>query len=972
MLPAPVTALIALVPAALTLWWGRGLARLVDDPALPERLVAGRHRNRVVFVASLAVLLMTAWPHLLWTLPLLFAARMAAAYPLRKLLYGDTWSLAAYLSFFSRLAFVAYGFWMTVGALPLLVMVSGSRGWIVGVLLAAASLAWSRFYSAIFAAVMCATRVEDPAIRSRFAGLLDVAGLSAVGLQQIDLRGGVLANAVAVPSLTRPAVVVTDTLMQRLDRDEMAAILAHELAHIEHYNPRRLRRRQLATTMLILAGALMPLLLRVVAPAMITSALILWFVALATMLTIEAKQRQGNETASDLRAIALCGNPEALIRALTKLHAFARVPRRWDTDVERHATHPSLARRIQAIRAAAGTALAVLGERATFAAATGAASVTFDRDVLQWRESPTVSHSIGYGDLTMLRVDARTSGAPRLVAVDGANRRWQIALTEGDVARAQATLDIVDSRLGAVPRRSSMSPAFVRLLAVLAALVGVMANQYGVTVAAFLAVLAPASSLAVAAATAAIAAAGIVWRDRGALWMTDPRPWLAFALLVCGCALVAVRFASRRERAPASTRKLVGVLALTAAIAWLFVVSAGVDGVSVHRGARAWPSAAVLTMALAGALAFERARMLRYAAVPVAAIGVATAFIGSSAFLDRFVDDPFLAPGGDVTVTSVTGAPLTEFAVSFDVSDLWLSPTGRHVAIASEDKDEEVVIHAGPAGGRLTEFVAEDAVFVDERRVLLLDRGRRASTLRVVDLDAGNVDVWSREVPVSGARLSFDRASARWRLLGWSGAAAIASVEGRVGSDGVRETRWTYPGLAPTLQTLAVASGDVLALESRYRPHPLAAGLFGRWVTMVQPGFHSETQFWSISQRNHRQFAHSRLDLSCGGLSLDEAGATCAAYDGTRTRFFAIDPTSERLTALASVAGQFSVRHQFDGGWIGGWWQGGPVVLRPAAREAIRIQPRGTSRPYHIAIAEHVIGTASVGVNGLTIGVYAR
>jgi hypothetical protein len=149
-----------------------------------------------------------------------------------------------------------------------------------------------------------------------------------------------------------------------------------------------------------------------------------WPIVLFAFMALRAQQRQAHETASDLRALALTHDPDALIRALSKLHACARVPRRWDTEFERHATHPSLARRIQAIHAAAGTAPAALNEAATFAGMDGGSAVTFFDDRLVWSESQVTHHTVGYGQLTMLRVDARPSGATRLIAVDDGDRRW--------------------------------------------------------------------------------------------------------------------------------------------------------------------------------------------------------------------------------------------------------------------------------------------------------------------------------------------------------------------------------------------------------------------------------------------------------------------------------------------------------------------------------------------------------------------
>ena len=60
-------------------------------------------------------------------------------------------------------------------------------------------------------------------------------------------------------------------------------------------------------------------------------------------------------------------------------------------------------------------------------------------------------------------------------------------------------------------------------------------------------------------------------------------------------------------------------------------------------------------------------------------------FLGSTTFLGRFVDDPFLAPSEPITVTTLL-SPVATFTVPFEATQLWLSPTGRYVALSSEDE----------------------------------------------------------------------------------------------------------------------------------------------------------------------------------------------------------------------------------------------------------------------------------------------
>jgi heat shock protein HtpX len=160
-------------------------------------------------------------------------------------------------------------------------------------------------------------------------------------------------------------VVVSSTLVERLDHDEAAAILAHELAHIEHHTSRRLRQARLVSYALVASIALLAPAVRHGFAQAFTAILIAWPLVLIVALARQARNRQKHETASDLRAIVLTGDPDALVRALTKLHALAHIPRRWDTEFERQASHPS-SRAAFRLQAAARDEPPTLGEAAAF------------------------------------------------------------------------------------------------------------------------------------------------------------------------------------------------------------------------------------------------------------------------------------------------------------------------------------------------------------------------------------------------------------------------------------------------------------------------------------------------------------------------------------------------------------------------------------------------------------------------------
>jgi heat shock protein HtpX len=960
-------ALIALVPAAFAWWNGRALVAFADDPVLPERLLANRGRNAFVYVFSLALMVPFGWTHLAWAAPLLIVARMAAAYRIRKTLYRDTWSFRTYLSFFLRLSVAVYGFWVALALFPGVAVMAGSRDWIAGIILAAILALWSRAYGRVFCAILHAKPVDDGVSLSRFAQILERCGLRHVSLKQVDMRGGVFANAVALPSLTAPAVLVSSTLVERLDADETAGILAHEVAHIEQFNPRVLRGMARVTHSLIAAGAVLAPAIRLAFPAGRGTLLMLWPAAVVVALVLRARHRQQRETDSDLRAVSLTGNPDALVRALTKLHAFARIPRRWDTEVERHQTHPSLARRIQAIRHAAGTAGAPLAETATFVDVDAKRTLTFHPDRLELHEGAAGSHAIGYGLLTTLRIDAGASAAPRLVAIDRSKRRWDVALRQCDLGRAQATLDVIDGHLAAAAP-PAIPPVLTRVTAAIALLLSLMAGQIAVVLVAWLAMLQPA--LLGAAGASAIAAALLAWRDQPA-WM-QPEPWTALALLLSGVALIVMRARDREEATTRLGAVLTGVLAVAAVGACALTLVSGTDALALHQGAREWPSA-VLTAALAGAAAFSRSNRVRLAAVPLACAGLAITFVGSTMFLVHFADDPFVARAQPIALDTLTANPIVEFTVPFEANGLWVSPDGRYVALSSEDEEERTTIHAGPAGGPLTDFAADEAVFVDRGRLLLLERHRTTAALRLVDLESGNREIWSRRVRIWAGALSISRLSNTWRLLGMNESGNLSSVVGRIGEDTASEEQWKSPGTGMShVVPLAVSNGELLAVETRYASSLPTTGLQLWAAAMTQSAPHSESQLWMIGRHGRTPFSTSRLSFDCRMTSLDEP-VTCAAFDGTRTGFFEIDPDTRRTTAAASLSGRFSLHGDADRGWLAGWLDGCLVVINPSARQGIRMTGADRRAVAHTAaMSDTLMGAVFPDADASTVRLYPR
>lgn len=217
--------------------------------------------------------------------------------------------------------------------------------------------------------------------------LADACGVPQPRFERIELAGGVIANALALPSLRTSSVLFTDTMLEKFDQQELLAVCAHELAHFEHYNPAYLRRLSLVNYSLIAFGTACAPVARIAGLDSGPLPAVLWLVAVLWAMAMRARDKQRQETICDLRAAELTGDADAVVRGLTKLYTVARIPRRIEQQTERSATHPSLARRIRDIRRATGATPVPLGGTQTFTSADGRTVVVFDDAEVRWRSA---------------------------------------------------------------------------------------------------------------------------------------------------------------------------------------------------------------------------------------------------------------------------------------------------------------------------------------------------------------------------------------------------------------------------------------------------------------------------------------------------------------------------------------------------------------------------------------------------------
>src|SRR6185295_283117 len=94
--PVPTWALVILcvVPGAARLLSGRALVALIEDPVLPERLLAHRRRGMtILWLVLVSLMVFGGFGSLFWAAPILVLTRAAAGYPLRRALFNERWSL---------------------------------------------------------------------------------------------------------------------------------------------------------------------------------------------------------------------------------------------------------------------------------------------------------------------------------------------------------------------------------------------------------------------------------------------------------------------------------------------------------------------------------------------------------------------------------------------------------------------------------------------------------------------------------------------------------------------------------------------------------------------------------------------------------------------------------------------------------------------------------------------------------------
>ena len=686
------------------------------------------------------------------------------------------------------------------------------------------------------------------------------------------------------------------------------------------------------------------------------------------------------------------------------------MPRRWPHAIERAATHPSLARRIQALRERSGTLEPHVPDVSAVVRSTSGSVVAFDGDRVYWlegvaadaplaletlRSAASSYRATAYRDLAELRVGADGTGRA-LVATDLAGRSCSTPIAPNDVATLQAALDKVDVKLG--QRRATAAPASapaVRWLALALLVTLAVAGELGVALLPLIVVLIRPTLTAAVAATAAIALARVVVAVRAIAW-ADPIRQLA-ALGAVSVAVTLIVLAARRARVDANrgaprriTRGawlLIGLLAGAVGLTGLALAQLAGDRPASLIGNPLAISAAILLLGLGGALLTLPRRWWRASGVLVSCVALGGgAVLSSEAWPFRRAHSlawttaslqgagSVAIPGGGLTLAASPNG--TAFAVT-----QYRLPRGRSVEGAGA---RYIIGRFGDPARVLRTSEAAKVVFLDDETVLALDARHDSLELRAEQVTAdatGNVPTaWRVRIPsINTPQLIVDRTRHSWLVFG-RGAEDAAFV---VVAD-------TLGGANPRTYRLSTHTREAEIGETMMQP--LAAFTNGSTIWLTLARFHDKagaltpmllamtgTIRWELhsSGASGERFLADLDGFPTCGAEIDRDGALCIDRSSNATHIWHVTSAST-IEHMADLPPSLDLVHVESPQRVSAAERFGPrlILADVATRQAARLTlPEGNQRSggrwtADVAACGPYVLVLSVGREGATVNRY--
>jgi Zn-dependent protease with chaperone function len=960
----------ALMPAALHWWWTRWIFEPSASAVLPERHLAVAQRvSFVTMLCTVTIVIVARW-HAAWILPVQFVALTASAYRARRVMFGETWTFGRYLSWRVRAHAGMFGLWWCVALSPALLAEASPRvSWWLAGLLALIAMAWLYWSGRVLLALLRASRLDRPDLDGHFQRVFAAARVPAPDLWRAGVPGGRLANAFAMLSLDQRGVLFFDSLLDQLTPDEITAILAHEVAHLEQFDRRRLRRRYLVTTALILLLMCGSAAARFFIPEFESWVLIVSLAAVFAAMVLRARRMQGHETDADLRAIELCGDAEALIRALTHIYAINHIPRRWSAVAEQRSTHPSLARRIRSIRDRLAPSQSTSDplERLIVASTEPGRCALIDH------------HRVGFlwfdGELgdakTMLdrarRVEMATldqlselrlstmRGMIELVAAHQ-GQRWSMPIAVADAARVQAALDRID-HLVVAPAPQRQHGILQRAVVLVVLLMAAPFNAIGAVLAPALLALRRPAGPTVMAVAAALAGSAIASLNESDIPIVRIALLAILALVVSAATRQTSRQTAQPDGSPWISIERLGLL-LPVVIGLILVALNARDAYGAHVAIRdrSWFTGALAAIAVFF-VAHTNQRTARRAGLGIGILATASFVAGSPWFLLHVVADPLVAAMPSFTETSVPAITLAQRSVDGNFSVVRVTPDGNHVLLSADD-DESIVEDESASGPQPTRFVAAgfdgwsrelrafDVAIIDNQRLLVLDRVPGTSHVRAENLRNGET-LWTIALHDVEATTVQAAPDGRWRAFSHRGR-QFTRLDGRIGVSTVTSTQWKVMSDQQSYIDMPRNNGgrEALAVAAIWRA-PVLTSLWMDW--------RQTTRLLRVDDTNTSELATTNLRVDCPVTPIGVGGYVCVSFDGRWSRVWQVDLGSGTLRPIAEAPHMIWNPRQLSEQHLVGIANGRPLLVDLDAQTLITLAPDQYCWVMDVAIAQETM-----------------
>lgn len=939
-----LAAVVVAAVASLVVWWlGREVLAHREGPLLAERWWRYRIRTAQIGAAATVLVMVLAGRHGLWLVPALWVGILAARFRCRRQVLAERRSFGQYLAWTLRLMAALGGLPILIAMTPLVVAASGVAWPAVTAVLAAVAAAYLLGSRRVVLALLEARPLapdDAPAVAAAAGDIAARSTVPAPELYRTDAGGGRWYNALALADNHRVGAVVLSTpLIDAFEPRQLAAVLAHEVSHLEHLTPRRVRRRAVVLALLAVAALVLVPVDRMLVELPFWAPLAWWW-AIVLGLVVASARHRSHETASDLRAVELCGDAEAVASALSLLHQLNLFPRRLEATEDASQSHPSLARRLQAIRALDSADCNGLQQLPPMAVRGGREGqwVVLEQDRISWldgvpggieatpnalRIAAAAIRSLEYQQLYELRVSLRRGGRSELVAVACSGERTVVTVDGAAVEALQQALDRVDGRLAPPRLPPALAPfarvgAPLRWLAGLTALLSLMLPAGFVNAAVLLvAALRPRTSSLVAGATAAVGAGALAWLRPGyAGRPVGPTPLIIVLVMLVGL-LLAGAAAARAILEPHGSGRGGRVMALVltgaAAMVWGWALAStrlGAGGLSayrLHSAVLAIPATLILPACAAVVLVTMPGRRARAAGVTIGVLLAPAVWLGSSDFRNRFAVDLLISRSAPATIAVPALERLHVAAVAPNAAAVRIAPNGGGWAVGSYRGFDETTGRVG-YGWRLTtadgrqmdEVSLADLRFAADGRAL----GLRHPDPRSHDLAVGVLPDTGWRVDVGelvNAELGADSLQGRWWVTGirldGPGERGFIRVAGGVDEAASRRTVWTLD--AGRTGALWAALDERVALAALWGDDELVDMPAPLWMFAPLRG---TRRVVAVAEGHVQQLGATSLELRCAAHT---AGAVCVAWDRWQLelwRVTAVDSGIERLP-LGSVTG---------------------------------------------------------------------